>query len=94
MKISKIALFAAIIVISLVVVYIQAIRPVSSTKEQACLNSGGTVVTSLCCNSVNDFPNNCLIGACGCSPTNSHEVKTCQCPESKCFDGNSCTNIS
>jgi hypothetical protein len=59
-------------------------------KEQTCINSGGTVKTSLCCNSASDFPNTCLIGACGCSPTNSHELKTCSCPEGKCFDGNKC----
>ena len=93
MKIASIALFAAIAVVLLVVVYTQMIHPIS-VKDQACLNSGGIVGTSLCCKSANDFPNNCLIGACGCSPTNSHEVKTCECPSGKCFDGNSCVNAS
>ena len=59
-------------------------------KEQACINSGGTVGTSMCCKSASDFPNNCLIGACGCAPINSHEVKVCNCPQGKCFDGNAC----
>jgi uncharacterized protein YceK len=63
----------------------------ASGKEQACTSSGGTVKTSLCCESVSDFPNTCLIGACGCSPENSHGVKVCECPGSKCFDGNTCT---
>jgi hypothetical protein len=59
-------------------------------KEQACLNSGGQVSTSLCCQSVDDFPNLCLIGACGCSPENSHQVKVCDCGDEKCFNGNEC----
>jgi hypothetical protein len=62
-----------------------------SELEQACINSGGTVGTSSCCKSVNNFPNTCLIGACGCSLENSHEVKVCDCPEDKCFDGSTCT---
>lgn len=61
-------------------------------KEQACINSGGTVSTALCCKSTGDFPNTCLIGACGCSPENSHEVKICNCAKSKCFDGNQCVS--
>ncbi len=62
----------------------------SAEKEQACVISGGTVKTSLCCVSAGDFPNSCLIGACGCAPANSHEVKVCDCGEGKCFDGNGC----
>jgi len=62
-----------------------------TTKEQACINSGGTVATASCCKSSGDFPNSCLIGACGCSPTDSHEVKTCDCGENKCWDGTKCT---
>jgi hypothetical protein len=62
----------------------------TETKEQACVNSGGTVSTGLCCLQANDFPNLCLVGACGCSPDNSHEVKTCECGEGRCFDGNRC----
>jgi len=61
-----------------------------SEKEQACINAGGTVRTSLCCKATDDFPNLCLVGPCGCSPENSHEVKICECPEGKCFDGNRC----
>ncbi|ODS39279.1 MAG: hypothetical protein A7316_05940 [Candidatus Altiarchaeales archaeon WOR_SM1_86-2] len=60
------------------------------SKEQACIDSGGTVRTGLCCKSVGDFPNTCTIGACGCSPENSHEVKICDCGEGKCFDGSTC----
>ena len=60
------------------------------SNNQGCVNSGGTVGTSQCCKAVNDFPNTCLIGACGCSPAGSHEVKVCECPQGKCFDGNEC----
>jgi len=63
-------------------------------SEQACINSGGTVRTSLCCLSTGDFPNMCLIGPCGCSPENSHEVKICECPEDQCFDEISCVQVS
>jgi len=62
-------------------------------KEQACINSGGKVSTSLCCGATDDFPNFCLIGPCGCSPENSHEVKTCDCGPDKCFDGNKCVSL-
>jgi len=63
-------------------------------KEQSCLDSGGTITTASCCKSVSDLPNTCLIGACGCSPTNSHEVKTCDCGSEKCFNGEKCISIS
>ena len=63
------------------------------TKEQTCINSGGTVEQGMCCLAVSDFPNLCLIGACGCSPENSHEVKICDCGEGRCFDGNTCVAI-
>ncbi|MBK8996168.1 MAG: hypothetical protein IPM35_10550 [Myxococcales bacterium] len=58
--------------------------------EAGCTSSGGTVSKGLCCTSTSDFPNTCVTGACGCSPANSHEVKTCQCPSGKCFDGSKC----
>jgi len=58
--------------------------------EKACTNSGGTVTTKLCCVSASDFPNTCLIGACGCAPTDSHEVKFCDCGDGKCWDGTKC----
>jgi len=62
-------------------------------KTEACINSGGEIKTSLCCKSVGDYPNLCLIGACGCSPENSHQVKICDCGEGECFDGEQCINI-
>jgi hypothetical protein len=55
-----------------------------------CLESGGTLTTSLCCMSVVAYPDSCAIGACGCSPQNSHEVPVCSCPGGMCFDGQAC----
>jgi len=60
------------------------------SKELSCTNSGGTVATSSCCLSTSDFPSNCVIGACGCAVGDSHDVKTCNCGQDKCFDGNKC----
>jgi len=67
----------------------------SPTGEQDCINAGGTVKTSLCCLSTGDFPNLCSVGPCGCSPTNSHEVKICDCGEGKCWDseGRECVTL-
>jgi hypothetical protein len=59
-------------------------------KQKACIDSGGTVGSETCCGQTQDFPNNCAIGACGCAPSSSHQVKTCNCGAGKCFDGNSC----
>jgi hypothetical protein len=58
--------------------------------EQSCIQSGGTVTTALCCNSVRDFPNLCLVGPCGCAPDSSHEIKVCDCGEGRCFNGTVC----
>jgi len=62
--------------------------------EQACIDSGGTVKTSLCCLTTDDFPNMCLVGPCGCSQANSHNVKICDCGEGKCWDTNRAECIS
>jgi len=59
-------------------------------KEQACINAGGTVTTATCCESAEDFPNECLIGACGCSLESSHEIKIGECGEGKCCEGDKC----
>jgi hypothetical protein len=66
----------------------------TTTKEQSCTSSDGTVTTAMCCQSASDFPNNCLIGACGCSPDNSHSVKVCDCGEGRCFNGTRCQAVS
>ncbi len=64
-----------------------------SEKEQACVSFGGQVSTSLCCKTTGDFPNLCLIGSCGCSPDNSHQVKVCDCGPDKCFNGSECISL-
>lgn len=64
----------------------------NKTTGELCKESGGTIKTQLCCGSVSDFPNTCLIGACGCSSSNSKEVKVCDCGEGKCFDGKTCVS--
>lgn len=86
--ISAVALMAS----AAVPVPVQGVPVVVTTAgaEQGCVASGGTVITSMCCKMTGDFPNTCLIGACGCSPANSHPVKYCRCPAGKCFNGNSC----
>jgi len=65
----------------------------ATEKEQSCIDSGGQVSTSLCCGLTNDFPNLCLIGPCGCSPTDSHQVKICDCGPNKCFNGTECVAV-
>jgi hypothetical protein len=60
-----------------------------SPAEQGCLNSGGTVGSAMCCTGTGDFPNTCGIGACGCGPDASHEVRICNC-SAGCFDGSAC----
>jgi membrane-bound inhibitor of C-type lysozyme len=63
-------------------------------KEKSCINSGGTVTTTSCCQTTSDFPNSCLIGACGCSLDNSKEIKTCNCGTDKCFNGEKCVSTN
>jgi len=60
-------------------------KPEEIDLEELCIESGGNVTTGLCCLATDDFPDTCLIGACACSPTNSHEVKVCDCGEGKCW---------
>jgi hypothetical protein len=52
---------------------------------ELCTSTGGALDTGLCCNTAGDFPNSCLVGACGCSPDNSHTVVRCTCPNNSCF---------
>lgn len=75
----------AIIIIAILLTLFYPVKP-AITYEATCINSGGTITTQLCCKSARDFPNTCLIGACGCSPNNSHDVKVCDCGEGKCWD--------
>ena len=60
---------------------------IESEARYMCWLSDGNVETRSCCKSVGDFPNLCLVGACTCTPENSHEVLVCQCPEGYCWNG-------
>lgn len=63
-------------------------------KEYNCVHSNGTVQTQLCCGSAGNFRNTCglAIGACGCPPSGSHEVSTCDCGANRCFNGIKCVS--
>lgn len=66
----------------------------STLPEEYCIEKGGTVTNQSCCQSASDFPDTCLIGACGCSPENSHEIKVCDCGEEKCWNRTACISNS
>src|SRR6185295_11991799 len=59
--------------------------PFLLTAAQCFLQPMAQVSASLCCGSVADFPDTCNVGACGCSPENSHSINTCLCPGGGCF---------
>jgi hypothetical protein len=63
-----------------------------SPAQNACEQSGGTVLSQLCCASAGDFPNTCSIGACGCPPSASADTLVCDCGSSRCFDGTTCVD--
>ncbi len=56
------------------------VSPDAQDLAALCTSTGGRIDSGLCCLSVGDFPDSCLGGACGCSPSNSHTVVTCSCP--------------
>ncbi len=59
-----------------------------------CIASGGSIETQACCAGQSDFPNTCIAGACGCSPTSSKETRVCNCGEGMCFDGTTCKDVT
>jgi hypothetical protein len=86
-KIVLVVILALVVAVSLFI-YMNAFvggTPITTT-DQKCTLSGGAVTTQSCCGSASDFPNTCTIGACGCSPENSHDVKVCDCGAGKCWD--------
>jgi hypothetical protein len=101
-KIIPAVLLIVVIVTAGYLVYLSMGNKNSQTKEMTpeakklselktgCENTGGVVLSAMCCGSTDNFPNLCLIGACGCSPESSHEVKICDCGPDKCFDGTVC----
>jgi hypothetical protein len=52
---------------------------------ELCTTSGGQPSSQVCCNSVGDYPNTCLVGACSCAPSSGHTVAVCACPAGGCF---------
>jgi len=59
-----------------------------------CIITGGKIEESLCCEGVQNFPNTCVVGACGCPPEFSEEVKICNCGRGKCWNGNGCVEMN
>ena len=69
--------------------------PPEATLEQACLDSGGTVVTRACnCQGTAGFYNTCEVeppGFCLCPPEYPEfDLSFCDCGEGQCFDGTTC----
>jgi hypothetical protein len=70
-----------------------------SSREQACIDSGGTVSIGWCWKSGGNFSNTCLIGGCDCPPgfinhlLYGRKVKFCDCGLGKCFDGERCISL-
>ena len=62
--------------------------------DKKCTSSGGRIELASCCGNVGDYPNTCAIGACGCAPQDSHQVKICTCLMGQCFNGQTCGGIS
>ena len=84
-------LITGIVIVAAIIIFLfYPTSPSVPEADKACINAGGTVKTQQCCKSASDFPNSCLIGACGCSLENSHEVKVCDCGKGKCWDGTKC----
>lgn len=72
-----------------------------STNAVLCTATGGTIKTQTCCASATDFPNSCMVGACGCDPQSGHDITVCECPTGcfvpgegcfKCTTDQSCNN--
>jgi hypothetical protein len=61
------------------------VSPDAQGLAALCTSTGGRIETAMCCRSSGDFPDSCLTGACGCSPSNSHSVAICACPNHGCF---------
>lgn len=67
-----------------------------SQKEKECEASGGKIEIITCyCSGPKNFFNSCLIGGCACTPDPkySREIKTCDCGEGRCFDGDECVDF-
>ncbi|MGB9847961.1 MAG: hypothetical protein ACP5IX_00435 [Patescibacteria group bacterium] len=86
------AIVAFLLSIAIMVLNKKAPLPQEQIALKNCLESGGQVVSASCCLNTSNFPDTCLIGACGCAPDKSHIVQICDCGPNKCFDGKTCVN--
>jgi len=86
------AIFVFILAIILIILNAKNKKQVENLQKNAinCTMSNGKIINASCCLSASDFPNTCLIGACGCAPENSHQIKICDCGADKCFNGQKC----
>jgi hypothetical protein len=50
-----------------------------SVQAGVCTSTGGKISTMLCCSNQSDFPNSCMVGACGCAPEYSQPISVCTC---------------
>jgi hypothetical protein len=66
----------------------------ASSPAEQCTATGGQVTSTLCCSSATDFPNFCLVGACGCDPDYSHTISTCTCTTGCFLPGYGCVGPS
>jgi hypothetical protein len=66
------------------------VDPLFGNYANRCLATNGQPSHSACCAATGDFPDTCSVGACGCSPANSHDVATCICPLGGCWVQNGC----
>ena len=67
---------------------------VDAATGNLCERTGGSARTVLCCADAPDFPNTCPgnVGACGCGPSASEEIQSCDCTDGACFmPGLGCT---
>jgi hypothetical protein len=62
----------------------------AANNAALCTATGGTIKTQTCCASATDFPNSCLVGACGCDPASGHDISVCICPTGCFVPGEGC----
>lgn len=62
----------------------------AANNAALCTATGGTIKTQTCCASTSDFPNSCLVGACGCDPATGHDISVCICPTGCFVPGEGC----
>jgi len=77
------------VILAALVFYLNKSEPTPSLFNTADVPS--TAVNEICLKvSMPDDLYTCAIGACGCAPEHSHEVKICDCGKDRCFNGVEC----